>query len=183
MSMDEEFNQFIRRPAGPESDLRTHLDQVEREVNILRESLQRNRAEHQNYKRRMEQAESRRAGQAAAGLVSRLLPVLDDLDRAAGVGPDAHRPSVGSTQDRVWKEGMEMIRDKLMSVLEKEGLRRIEAAGQPFNPVLHEAVAPHPTDALPEDTVVTVQQHGYTLNGTLLRPAKVTVARRQGHAH
>jgi molecular chaperone GrpE len=144
----------------------------------LREALQRNRAEHLSYKRRMEEAETQRVAQAAARLTSSLLPVLDDLDRAAGAGPATGRVSVGSAQERVWKEGMELIREKLMAILEKEGLRKVEALGKPFNPVLHEAVAPHPSLTIPEDTIVAVQQHGYTLNGTLLRPAKVTVARR-----
>lgn len=183
MSMDEDFNEFIKGQAQADSDLSARLEEAEQEVNRLRELLQRHHADHTNYKRRMEETEAERASRAAAHVVSSLLPVLDDLDRATGSGPDADSRGVGSSQDRVWREGMELIRQKLMSVLEKEGVRRIEAVGEPFNPVLHEAVAPHPTDTLPEDTIVTVQQQGYTLNGTLLRPAKVTVARRPQHTH
>ena len=178
MSMDDDFSQFLKRPAGSESGLSARFEELEQEVNRLREALKRNRAEHLSYKRRMEEAETHRVAQAAARLASNLLPVLDDLDRAAGAGPATVHVSVGSAQERVWKEGMELIRDKLMSILEKEGLRKVEAMGEPFNPVLHEAVAPHPSHTIPEDTIVAVQQHGYTLNGTLLRPAKVTIARR-----
>ena len=183
MSMDEEFSEFIKRPAHADSDLAVRLEEAEQEVNRLRELLHRHHADHTNYKRRMEETEAQRASQAAAHLVSGLLPVLDDLDRATGSGPDADGRGVGAGQERVWKEGMELIRHKLMSILEKEGVRRIEALGEKFNPVLHEAVAPHPTDTAPEDTVVGVQQHGYTLNGSLLRPARVTVARRPQHTH
>ena len=183
MSMDEDFSEFIKRPAQADSDLSTRLEEAEQEVNRLRELLQRHHADHTNYKRRMEETEAERASRAAEHLVLKLLPVLDDLDRATGAGPEADGRGVGSAQDRVWKEGMELIRDKLMSILEKEGVRRVEAVGEAFNPVMHEAVAPHPTDTVPEDTVVGVQQHGYTLNGSLLRPAKVTVARRPQHTH
>ena len=178
MSIDEDFSQFIKGPTGPGSGLSARLEELEQEVNRMREALQRNRAEHLSYKRRMEEAETHRMTQAAARLASNLLPVLDDLDRATGPGTATTRQNVESAQERVWKEGMELIRDKLMSILEKEGLRKIRATGERFNPVLHEAVAPHPTHTIPEDTIVTVQQDGYTLNGTLLRPAKVTVARR-----
>jgi molecular chaperone GrpE len=183
MTMDEEFNEFIKGPSGTDSDLLSRLEEAEQGVNRLREALQRTRAEHLNYKRRMEESEAQRAGQAAARLASSLLSVLDDLERAAGAGPDGSHLSVGTAQDKVWQEGMELIRAKLMSVLEREGVRRIEAVGEPFNPVLHEAVAPHPTETLREDTIVAVQQHGYTLNGTLLRPARVTVAKRPGPKH
>ena len=183
MSMDEEFSEFIKGQAQADSDLSARLEEAEQEINRLRELLQRHHADHTNYKRRMEETEAQRASRAAAHLVSGLLPVLDDLDRATGSGPDADGRGVGSAQDRVWKEGMELIRQKLMSILEKEGVRKIESVGEKFNPVLHEAVAPHPTDTVPEDTIVTVQQHGYTLNGSLLRPAKVTVARRPQHTH
>lgn len=183
MSMDEDFSEFIKGRAPADSDLSTRLEEAEQEVNRLRESLQRHHADHANYKRRMEETEAQRASRAAAHLVSNLLPVLDDLDRATGSGPDADGRGVESAQDRVWKEGMELIRQKLMSILEKEGVRKIESVGEKFNPVLHEAVAPHPTDTVPEDTIVGVQQHGYTLHGSLLRPAKVTVARRPQHSH
>lgn len=183
MSMDEDFNEFIKGRAPADADLSVRLEEAEQEVNRLRELLQRHHADHTNYKRRMEETEAHRASRAAAHLVFRLLPVLDDLDRAMGPAPDGGIERVGSAQDRVWKEGMELIRQKLMSILEKEGVRRIEAMGEAFNPVLHEAVAPHPTDTVPEDTIVGVQQHGYTLNGSLLRPARVTVARRPRHTH
>ncbi len=183
MSMDEDFNEFIKGRAPADADLSTRLEEAEQEINRLRELLQRHHADHTNYKRRMEETEAERASRAAAHLVSSLLPVLDDLDRATGSGPEADGGGAGTAQDRVWKEGMELIKQKLMSILEKEGVRRIEAVGKPFNPVLHEAVAPHPTETVPEDTIVGVQQHGYTLNGALLRPAKVTVARRPQHTH
>ena len=183
MSMDKEFSEFIKGRMPADSDLAVRLEEAEQEVNRLRELLQRHHADHTNYKRRIEETEAQRASRAAAHVVSSLLPVLDDLDRATGSGPDAESSGVGSTQDRIWKEGMELIRQKLMSILEKEGVRKLEAVGEKFNPVLHEAVAPHPTDTVPEDTIVAVQQHGYTLNGSLLRPARVTVARKPQHTH
>ena len=172
MSIDEDLSQFIKGPAGPESGLSAHLEELEQEVNRLREALQRNRAEHLSYKRRMEEAETHRMNKAAP-VASNLLPVLDDLERATGPGTATTRQNVESAQEKVWKEGMELIRDKLMSILEKEGLRKIRATGERFNPVLHEAIAPHPTHTIPEDTIVTVQQDGYTLNGTFSDPPKL----------
>ena len=130
MSMDEEFSEFIKGSDRVDADIAVRLEEAEQEVNRLRELLQRHHADHTNYKRRMEETEAQRASRAAAHLVSNLLPVLDDLDRATGSGPDVDGRGVGTAQDRVWKEGMELIRQKLMSILEKEGVKKIEAVGE-----------------------------------------------------
>ena len=141
MSIDDDFSQFIKRPAGSESGLSARFEELEQEVNRLREALKRNRAEHLSYKRRMEEAETHRVAQAAARLASNLLPVLDDLDRAAGAGPATVHVSVGSAQERVWKEGMELIRDKLMSILEKRAFAR---SRQWVNPSTRSCTRPSP---------------------------------------
>ena len=137
------------------------------------EALQRERASFINFRRRAEQEKAETAQYATAGLVKKLLPVLDDFDRALASIPEAER------KGNKWVEGIELIARKLHNILEQEGVTPIEALGQPFDPNLHEAVAfednsdggDHP------DTVSEVFSKGYTLRDRVIRPAMVKVSR------
>ena len=99
------------------------------------DALQRERASFINYKRRSEQERAETVQFAAANLLKRLLPVVDDFDRALAAIPAEER------EDNSWVEGVELIARKLHNILEQEGVEPIEALGQPFDPNLHEAVA------------------------------------------
>lgn len=106
-----------------------------------------------------------------------LLPVLDNLERAlqaapapaAGLAPDARGGS--------WIEGVRLTRRVFLESLARLGVRPVPAAGQPFDPRLHEAAATVEDPALPPGTVVTVLREGFTLGERLLRPALCTVSR------
>lgn len=129
---------------------------------------QRSAADFANYKRRTEEDRSLLTQAGTAVLISKLLAVQDDFDRAlANVPHDVHEG---------WLEGIQLVERKLRSVLESEGVTPIDALGQPFDPNLHEAVVHEPTDAHPDNTVVEELQRGYRLGDRVLRPSLVKVA-------
>lgn len=128
---------------------------------------QRTLAEFQNYKKRIER--EREADQAArkGDLLRKVLPILDDLQRAL-----QNRP----TQD-AWTDGIELIERKLEAILEAEGLTRIEAEGALFDPNFHEAISNEPVDGAESGRIVGVVQNGYMLGDRVIRPAQVRVAK------
>ena len=129
---------------------------------------QRSAADFANFKRRTDEERSVIGQVGTALLISKMLGVLDDFDRAlATVPPDAHEG---------WVEGVRLVERKLRSVLEAEGVTPIEALGEPFDPNLHEAVVHEPTTEHPDNTVIAELQRGYRLNDRVLRPAMVKVA-------
>lgn len=135
-----------------------HLDQWRRTA-----------AEFANYKKRNEREQAEYAKYSNAALIKRLLPVLDDMDRAFANLPEG-------LDKEPWVEGMALVYRKLRMVFEQEGLREIEAVGQPFDPTLHEAVTHEPSDTAAEGEVIDEVQKGYMLNDRVLRPAMVRVS-------
>ena len=126
-------------------------------------------AEFDNYRRRTAQEKLEIVSMASVETIKGLLPVLDDCERALQVLKD-------SDDSDAAKEGTELIYNKLMTYLKSKGLAVIEALGQPFDTDVHEAVAQFPVQ---EDDkkgkVFDVVQTGYTLNGKVIRFAKVVV--------
>ena len=126
-------------------------------------------AEFDNFRRRTSQEKLELVSIASTDTIKGLLPVLDDCERALKV-------LLESNDSDAAKEGTELIYGKLMSYLKSKGLAVIEAMGQDFNTDLHEAVAQIPVQE--EDQkgkVFDVVQTGYTLNGKVIRFAKVVV--------
>ena len=123
-------------------------------------------ADFQNYKKRVEKEKKDLYSYANEKLVTELLAVLDNFERAL-----AHEdPGNG------FKEGMEMIFKQLMDVLEKSGLAEIAALGEDFDPNFHNAVMTEETEEYESGKVSGVMQKGYTLNGKVIRPSMVKVA-------
>lgn len=131
------------------------------------ERLKRLQADYENLRKRVDRERREFESQASSNLVSRLLPVLDNFERALNVEP---RNDGDSTLHR----GVALIYRHLMQELRREGLKVIEAVGQPFDPSLHDAVA---TEApLRRDGVVIEEmQRGYLFRNRLLRPTLVKV--------
>ena len=126
-------------------------------------------AEFDNYRRRTAQEKLEIVSMASVETIKGLLPVLDDCERALQVLKD-------SDDSDAAKEGTELIYNKLMTYLKGKGLAVIEALGQPFDTDVHEAVAQFPVqEEEKKGTVVDVVQTGYTLNGKVIRFAKVVV--------
>lgn len=132
----------------------------------LTDRLMRLKAEFENYRKRMVKEQTRILETAESELIRKLLPVVDNLERAI-----EHAPATDGL-----KQGVGMVLDQFLEVLEKEGLEVVDPEGEPFDPEHHEAMMVVETDECPEDTVVDVVQKGYRFNGLLIRPAMVKVS-------
>ncbi len=132
------------------------------------DSLQRLKAEFENYRRRAERDRSAAAIAATRDLVTQFVPVMDNIERAV----DALAPYGEEATS-----GVEMVRDQLGAVLSDAGIDEIVTApGDAFDPAVHEAVARQPTDARPEGVVTQVVQRGYRDAEGVVRPVQVVVA-------
>lgn len=151
-------------PGGGEAD-----GLSERNAELL-DSLVRLKAEFENYRKRMLKEQTRILETAESGLIKKLLPVIDNLERAL----ESASPGVDDAGGL--RKGVEMVLGQLLELLVKEGLEVISPEGEPFDPEHHEAMMVVETDECPEDTVIGVTQKGYRFNGLLLRPAMVRVS-------
>ncbi|MDY7040694.1 MAG: nucleotide exchange factor GrpE [Chloroflexota bacterium] len=177
-SREEEEPESIAE-ASPEAAEETEVD----ELTALRQQLadaeakaaeyldgwQRARAEFANFKRRNDQEKKELISVANLALISRMLPVLDDLDRAFQTLPVGLR---GMT----WIDGIFIIHRKLQAILESEGLTPIETEGQVFDPSVHEAVTHEPIADYGEGKIISEVQRGYKLGDRVLRPSLVRVS-------
>ena len=126
-------------------------------------------AEFANARRRAEMRADSEVRSSRERLLSNVLPVVDDFDRAFQSVPDTAREST-------WVEGFALIQRKLQNTLQREGVTPIEAKGQPFDATRHQAVMVEMADDVPSGTVLEVLQQGYMLDDRVLRPAMVKVA-------
>lgn len=131
--------------------------------------LQRLQAEFDNFRKRTQKEKEDISKYAAERLVSAILPVLDNFERAIN--------SVETSQDLAgYAQGVEMIFRQLHNILSKEGLAAIEAVGQEFDPNIHEAILSVESEEYPENTVIEEVQKGYYLKDRVLRPSMVKVS-------
>lgn len=144
--------------------LAAELDQARRERDDYLESLRRLKAEFENSRKRQERETARIRESASEKLVTGLLPVLDNLDRALEAGGDI-------------RGGVQATREQLAEVLEQEGLALVASDGQHFDPNVHEAVMGQPSEEHEDGIILQTFERGYVLNGRSIRPAKVVVAR------
>ena len=147
---------------------RETFEEALREKEQFRSIAQRAQADLVNYRQRASQEleESRRTVQF--GILSRFLGVADDLSRAIDNLPD--------DADETWIEGISLVARNLSNSLEIEGVQKIEAIGEQFDPYRHEAIMYEERCDEEEGTIVSVIQDGYKLNDRILRPARVVVA-------
>jgi molecular chaperone GrpE len=169
----EERAESVKTPSRVE--LSARIEDLQRELADTRAkgeehlyNWQRSAADFANFKRRTDE-ERALAGQFSnALLISKLLAVLDDFDRALeSVPPEADDP---------WIDGVKLVERKLRGVLESEGVTPIDAVGQAFDPNLHEAVAHEDTADHPDNDVIGEVQRGYRLHDRVIRPSLVRVA-------
>jgi len=141
------------------------LAEAQEKADTYYRNWQRSAADFINYKRRVEQERSEAARFASAALVINLLPVYDDLERAVD-NVDAQLAGLN------WVQGVVQIQRKFRNLLEAMGVTEIPAAGEPFDPSKHEAVANQPGE---EGKILHVVQKGYQLGDKVIRPAMVIV--------
>lgn len=144
------------------------LEQLKAEKDEYYDRLLRLTAEIDNYKKRTRREFEGFRRYAAENVIQELLPILDNFERALD--------SVSEGADDGFREGIEIIQKQLHEALAKAGLSPMEAVGREFDPNLHEAVMPVPSDEHEEGTVVEEFQKGYTLFDKVIRHAKVSVS-------
>jgi molecular chaperone GrpE len=147
-------------------ELKKQLEELQSQAADFKDGWQRARAEFDNYRKRIERENQQVYQNAVGNVIKRYLPIMDDLERALKARP----------ADLPWVEGIEHIHRKLQSILDSEGIKRIEAEGQAFDPNFHEAIAQEHCDQLPSGHVVAVVQNGYMLGDRVIRPAMVRVS-------
>jgi len=128
-------------------------------------------ADFANYKRRQQEEHGARVQSATQDLIMRLLPVIDNFERAIQAAQE-NRNFDGLA------DGVILTLKQLHGLLEKEGVQPIAAVGQEFDPMYHEAVMRVETEEIPENTVVEELEKGYLQGSRVIRPSRVKVATR-----
>jgi molecular chaperone GrpE len=162
----EEGTEEVAAGDGSLEVLQKQLADAESKAAEYKDGLARERAEFQNYKKRVARDNESAYANMKGDIIKKVLPVLDDLERAL--------------QNRVegdaWASGIELIARKLQNTLEAEGIKRIDAKGAAFDPNFHEAISHEPNDEVESGCVIDVVQNGYMLGERVVRPALVRVA-------
>ncbi|WP_296975186.1 nucleotide exchange factor GrpE [Thermobacillus sp. ZCTH02-B1] len=155
--------------AEPADERDARIAELESRLEEYRNRLLRSQADFDNFRRRTQREKEELVQFASAGLITRLLPVLDNFERAIAAAK-------ASGDFEALAKGVDMIYRQLFQVLEQEGLKPMETVGQPFNPEFHEAVMRVESDEHEEGTVVEELQRGYILKDRVIRPAMVKVS-------
>lgn len=169
--------------SGELQALKKQFEGLTQERDELQDRHLRLQAEFENFRRRglKERQEAHNFGHQ--NLVKDLLPTVDNLDRAIAHSTEG---SVGGDLQALL-QGIALVRQGLLDILGKHGVKRIEAANQLFDPSIHEALSQVVDDSLPSGSVVQVLEDGYQLRDRMLRPSRVIVSRQseaaQGAAH
>lgn len=159
--------------ASKKEPMQTNAEELEKALQDERKHLMYLQADFENYKRRISKELPLMSEAGVRRIITELLVVLDELDSALA----ASRASTGS---EALIEGVELVRRKLCSLLEKEGLERIKAIGQKFDPNRHEALMQAPCEGQEEGIVVEEIRPGYVFKGQVIRPSLVKVTTHRG---
>ncbi|NCS88984.1 MAG: nucleotide exchange factor GrpE [Ignavibacteria bacterium CG2_30_36_16] len=145
------------------------IENLEKEKDALRDQLLRKAAEFENYKRRTETEQTNLLKYSSESIIAKLLPIIDDLERSLKHMDDA------KDLDSI-KNGVKMIYDKFMRILDAQGVKKIEAAGKPFDVDFHEALMQQKSDGVEPHTVLEEVESGYIYKDRVIRHAKVIVS-------
>lgn len=151
--------------------LRLQVEEKTKEAKTNYDIYLRERAENENFKRRMQREKSEALRFANEPIIRDLLPILDNLERAL-----AHAQNSGGGGQAL-TDGVALVARSFLETLEKHGVSRVSAKGQPFDPTKHEAMAQAENAEVAPNTVVDEYAPAYVLHDRLLRPALVTVSR------
>ncbi len=145
---------------------------LKEEYDAINNKMLRLQADFLNYKTRTEKEKSTTYGNAVSDVLTDLLPIIDNFERAID--------AVNSENQEVinFKNGVKMIYDQFLNTLQKKGLKEIEALNSKFDPNMHSGIAFEVTEEKEEDTVIEVFQKGYVVNDRVIRPSMVKIARK-----
>jgi len=154
------------QPSAAVEALKLQLEEAQAKLADSLDSWQRSMADFQNYKKRVERDNEMVKANMRGDLIKKVLPVLDDLERAL-----QNRPA-----EDAWANGIELIARKFQNLLDVENVKRIDAKGAAFDPAFHEAISHEPSDEVESGHVIEVVQNGYMIGERVIRPALVRVA-------
>jgi molecular chaperone GrpE len=149
--------------------LRQALEDAQAKEAEYLDGWQRARAELANARKRFERERLQVYDNAKADVLSQLLPLADDFERALDTVPH-------SLSSLTWIEGITLVQRKLQQLLERASVTPIEAVGQEFDPFSHEAVTHEPSETVPAGYVIAELQKGYRMGDRVLRPTVVRVS-------
>jgi molecular chaperone GrpE len=154
-------------PVDPEREaLIQQLKDAEAKIVEYKDGWARSQAEFQNFRKRVERDNESFKVSTKGDIIKKVLPVLDDLERAM-----LNRPA-----DDAWANGIELVMRKFQNILDMEGVTQIEAKGAAFDPNYHEAISHEPSEEVESGHVIEVIQNGYMIGERVIRPALVRVA-------
>ncbi len=142
------------------------IENLKAELDSKNDLLIRTAAEFDNYKKRTEREKSGVAEFAKAGIIKKLLPIIDNIDRA----------SSSDKESADYVKGIEMIVKQFEGIVDTLGIEQIGNVGDTFDPNMHEAVMHIEDESMAENVIAEVLQKGYKLGETVIRPAMVKVA-------
>jgi len=142
------------------------LKEAEGKIVEYKDGWARSQAEFQNFRKRVERDNESFKASTKGDIIKKVLPVLDDLERAL-----QNRPA-----DDAWANGIELVARKFQNILDMEGVKKIEAKGAAFDPNFHEAISHEPSEEVESGHVIDVVQNGYVIGERVVRPALVRVA-------
>jgi molecular chaperone GrpE len=153
----------------PALTLEEQLAEAQAEAARNLDGWQRTQAEFANARKRFEKQRGDTYLNANVDLVGKILPLLDDFERALGSVP-------ADIQENPWISGVALVYRKMLAILDELNVQPIPTVGEPFDPNLHEALSQEPSDDYDNGTIVREMRRGYRLGDRVIRPSLVTVA-------
>jgi molecular chaperone GrpE len=163
-----EEGETVTTPSSVAVTEENELQKLRNERDALLDRMARSQAEFDNARKRAAREQQEYRDYASADVIKALLPVIDNFERAL---------NAAQGQASEFRTGIELIYKQLQDVLQKAGVRRLDAKGKQFDPRLHEAIEMVETQDVPDHEVLEELQSGYMLKDRLLRPAMVRVAK------
>ena len=167
----EEQEELVTLSKAEYEALNAALEEAKKKEQENLESWQRERADFSNYKKRIERDQETAKNSYKADVLKKFIPVLSDLELAY-----QHRPEDGEAAS--WAEGIELIIRKFNSILENDGLKKIDVkAGDKLDPNIHMAVSYEENDEFGSEEIIEVLKNGYRMGDKVIEPAIVRVAK------
>ncbi len=165
----EEENHSSADSGNLEEVNKEKIEYLEKEIQEYKEKLLRKAAEFENYKRRTENDQLNLIKYAAETFIIKLLPTVDDLERSLKHIENAKDISA-------IKDGIKLVYDKLLKVLDDQGVKKIDSVGKPFDVHFHEALLQRKEENVPPHTVLDEVEKGYMYKDRVIRHTKVIVS-------
>lgn len=167
---EEKLNETVLAENKQLEELKSMLEKAEHESRTNLDGWQRERAEFANYKKRIDREHSQLKSSITGDIIKKYLVIMDDIELAL-----KNRPT--DATGAAWADGIELISRKLNSIIESEGIERINSNHVQFDPNIHEAISNEDCPGFESGEVIEVFRQGYKLGDRILRPAMVRVAR------